>query len=172
MPEPNPGLGPILGPILLQPHTAPDPGKALFRQEHGFAHQGDLNLGEMSALGAEHREKPPKTFLRGNKCQAFRCPFAALSFLEKPFPPCDLRGGSSAPASHHCWWHTPALLPFLQPLHHPCQKHGLLQVLGRRSGYSQPCILLASRSSASLNPWSSVRWAGATTCHPKSCPVC
>lgn len=157
MPEPNPGLGPILGPILLQPCTVPDLGKALFRQEHGFAHQGDLNLWEMSALGAECREKPPKTFLRGNKCQALSCPFVVLSFLEKLFPPCDLWGGQ---------WETPALPPFLQPLYHPCQNHRLLRVLGRGSGCSQPCILLVSCSSTSLNPQSSIRWAGATTCRP------
>lgn len=154
----------IPGRILLQPHTVPDPGQALFKQEHSFAHRRDLILGEMSALGAECREKPPKTILRGNKHQALRCPFAALSFLEKPFPPCDLQGGASAPASPHRQWETPALPPLLRPLCHHCQKHGLLLVLGQRLGCSHLCDLLISHSSTSLNLQSSICWAGATTC--------
>lgn len=78
--------------------------------------------------------------------------FSVLLFLEKPFPLCDLQGGSSAPASSHHWWEISALPPFHQPLHRPGQKHGFLQVLAQCLECSLPCILLISRSSFSLNP--------------------
>lgn len=115
----------------------------------------------------EHQGHPfpplqlPETFLR-----AKRHPFAVLLFLEKPFPLCDLQGGSSTPVSSHHWWETSALPPFCQPLHCPCQNHRFLQVLGQCLECSLPRILLVSHSSFSLSPkpWSSILWAGARTC--------
>lgn len=92
--------------------------------------------------------------LKGNKPHVLRHLFVALSFLEKLFPPCDPLGESSAPASSHHQWVTPALQPFPQPLFHPCEKVKLLQVLDQCLGCSPSSILLACCSSPNLNPWS------------------
>ena len=163
-PEPNAGLEPMLGPIPLHPCAAPDPGQALFKQEHGFAHQRDLNLGEMSALGARLREKPLKTFLRGDKHQALRCPSAALSLLEKPFPPLTFRVAPPplpAPTTSRKLqpWHLPSNSSTT-----PAENMGFCWCWGGVWGAPRPCVLLVSCSSASRNPWSSTRRAGATTC--------
>lgn len=115
--------------------------------------------------GCRAWEKPPKRFLSGNKCQALRCPFAVLSFLEKLFPPGDFGVAPlPLPAPTAGGKLQPCLLSQTPPP--PLRKSRALRALRQRSGCAQPCIFLVSCSSARLNSWSSICWAGSTTCRP------